>query len=278
MATGIAIAAAIVAAAGAAVLGITHRRKRVERAELVRSWAVAFAAAVGADSRNHGALPAIDDQLRKAGPGDEDLAIFLERGLDERIDEARAARALVLELGPARIRDAATDVGKLPEPLRDALFEEILRDVDELPAAPPARPDISTVEVAVRYLELIQDGAVRAYNAAGRLFVLRVILTVLLLAVAAGIAKVDPKDLPWFGLELDPAEVLVGSSVFVSVLQFLDVLHYERGHQLSVRAVRLYAELGFPAPRAEWKSPENPLRLQYAAAVTNEPSNDDTPA
>jgi hypothetical protein len=59
--------------------------------------------------------------------------------------------------------------------------------------------------------------------------------------------------------------------VLASVLQFLDVLHYERGHKLSIRAVRLYEELGFTTPRKEWKSAENPVRLQFAAAVTNDP-------
>jgi hypothetical protein len=132
--------------------------------------------------------------------------------------------------------------------------------------------DLAKLEAAVRYLEAVQNGAVRAYDTAGRLFVLRVILTVTLLAVAAGVARMNSGvDLPWFGLELDPAAVLVGGSVLASVLQFLDVLHYERGHKLSIRAVRLYEELGFTTPREEWKSAENPVRLQFAAAVSNEP-------
>jgi hypothetical protein len=132
--------------------------------------------------------------------------------------------------------------------------------------------NLARIEAAVRYVEFVQEAAVRANNTAGRLFLIRMVVTVIVLAIAAGAAEAgDTFDLFGLGLELDPWTLLVGGSVLALVMQFFDVPYYERGHQLAYRAAHLYADLGYRVPLAEWYTRWNPHGLQFAAAVQNDP-------
>jgi uncharacterized integral membrane protein len=121
--------------------------------------------------------------------------------------------------------------------------------------------------VSLLYLQLLQDAAVRAMNAAGRLFLVRVVLTIVLLVLAIGVVRTEEQfGLSGLNFELDLWVLLVAVAVLGLVLLVFDVAHCERGHRLAWRVVRLYEDLGFDAPRAEWNSPDSPFGLPYAAA------------
>jgi hypothetical protein len=127
-------------------------------------------------------------------------------------------------------------------------------------------------EAILRYLELLQDAAVRATHTAGRLFVVRVTLTLALLALALGVVDTEEQvELSGLHFEMKLWVLLVAMSILGLALLVFDVAHYLRGHRLAWRAVQLYAELGFEAPRREWNSRDSPFGLQYAAAAHQDP-------
>jgi hypothetical protein len=292
-----AIAILVIVAAVVMVGGVVTwrlwRRRRVERAQLLSTWAELLAAVAQRPWNEPPGAPDVErlgglerELLEQRTLGD-DVRTFLHRGsLDKRVCDTRAAHALVAGLPREKLRAASDELETLPRSLRVALgpdvsanLEAVSRELAEWPALvdapsdPPSRTrDRCPPEVAVKYVELVQDAAVRANNTAGRLYLLRMVLTVIVLALALGLAKTGEKvDIFGLGLELKPWVLLVAGSIVASVMQIFDVPYYERGHQLGWRAARLYDELGYPVPRDEWVTPENPLALPYAAAMTNDP-------
>jgi hypothetical protein len=142
------------------------------------------------------------------------------------------------------------------------------------PDAPPAAGVGSVApEIALRYIDLVQEAAARSIQIAGRLFLARVILTGLLVALALGSTDANVKEsfeVGGLSFEVERWLLLVAGSILALVMLLFDVPHYERGHRLGWRAARLYEDLGYPVPLAAWHTPDNPLGLPYAAAAPHD--------
>jgi hypothetical protein len=238
-------------------------------------------------------------QQTPAGVMETDIEQFLDLPLEQRVGDAREAHRLVSRLPRRELREAARALERQPVRIRAALgttparasasptdragdLSDILRKlVDRLgtwPDGAAMSADRSTQgnkqpqsEVALNYIKLVEDAAVRSNHTAGRLYLVRVILTLVLLALALGIASIDEKfELAGLSFEVKLWLLLVVMSVFALVLELFDIPYYERGHRLGWRAACLYEELGYDVPRDAWHTLENPLGLQFAAAAPHD--------
>jgi hypothetical protein len=138
--------------------------------------------------------------------------------------------------------------------------------------APPAA-GVGSPEIALRYIDLVEEAAARSIQTAGRLFLARVVLTGLLVALALGSTDANVREnfeVGGLSFEVERWFLLVACSILALVMLLFDVPHYERGHRLGWRAAGLYRDLGYAVPLADWHTPDNPLGLPYAAAAPHD--------
>jgi hypothetical protein len=130
-----------------------------------------------------------------------------------------------------------------------------------------------TVQAKLCYLGFLQEAAARAARTTARFFLLRTLLTVLILALLLEFA--DAKDevkFPFLDVTVDHWGLLVGACVLAFVVTVFDVAYFSRAHVLAVRALKLYGELGYKEPREEWVTPTSPFGLEYARAPVADPA------
>jgi hypothetical protein len=129
------------------------------------------------------------------------------------------------------------------------------------------------VQAKLCYLSFLQQSSTRASHTTARLFLIRLALTALILALLVDFAEPQDKvKLPVLDLAVDQLRVLEGACVLSFVVIIFDIAHFARGHILGLRAVELYEELEYEAPRLEWGSPVNPFGLEYAHAPAADPA------
>jgi|tagenome__1003787_1003787.scaffolds.fasta_scaffold20967918_3 hypothetical protein len=145
-------------------------------------------------------------------------------------------------------------------------------DLPERRTLGPGTESPVAVQAKLCYLGFLQEAAARAAQTTARLFLLRLVLTALILALLFDFA--DAKDevkLPVLDLTLDQLRLLEGACVLSFVVIIFDIAYFSRGHILGLRAVELHEELKFDAPKEEWGSPTSPFGLEYAHAPAADP-------
>jgi hypothetical protein len=130
----------------------------------------------------------------------------------------------------------------------------------------------AAVQAKLTYLGFLQDTAARAAQTTARLFLLRLLLMVLILALLVDFADAkDEVELPLLDLTVDQLRLLEGACVLSFVVIVFDIAYFARGHMLGLRAAALHRELGYEAPQKEWGSPRSPFGLEYARAPAADP-------
>jgi hypothetical protein len=106
---------------------------------------------------------------------------------------------------------------------------------------------------------------------AQRLFIWKVLITLLTFALAAGVISTD-KQLAVTGLHfrLELWVLLVAGSLLAFLILVLDFAQYDRAHRLGWRAAELYAALGYALPKRELLTPNSPFGMPHVAAFPHE--------
>jgi hypothetical protein len=146
------------------------------------------------------------------------------------------------------------------------------QDRVERTAFGPGTDSPVTVQAKLCYLGFLQEAATRAAHTTARLFLLRLVLTALILALLVDFANAkDEIRLPLLDLTVGQLRLLEGASVLSFVVIVFDIAYFSRGHILGLRAVELHEELEYDAPKKEWGSPRSPFGLEYAHAPAADP-------
>jgi hypothetical protein len=135
----------------------------------------------------------------------------------------------------------------------------------------PVEENCSEV-VQLAYLAVLQSASDRAARQAVRFFVLRMLASLLLLALIFGVASGTEK-IEFFGatLKLAPWTFIVVGSIGASLLLLLEFPQYERAHLLAYQVVLLYRNLGYERPWQDWKEGSSPWGAELVAAAPADP-------
>src|SRR4051794_39576162 len=126
-------------------------------------------------------------------------------------------------------------------------------------------------QAEIAYLTAVQAEAVRSAALAQRLFLWKLLLTTMTLALAGGVIGTG-EELEVTGLhfKLKLWVLLVLGSVLAFFILVLDFAQYERAHRLGWRAAQLYADLGYAVPQADLLRPDSPYGMPHLAAFQHE--------
>jgi cytochrome c oxidase assembly factor CtaG len=126
-------------------------------------------------------------------------------------------------------------------------------------------------DVEIAYLTAVQSEALRSANLAQRLFLWKVLLTSVTLALAGGVIGTG-EDLELTGLhfKLKLWVLLVVGCLMAFFILVLDFAQYERAHRLGWRAAQLYGDLGYRVPQEDLLRPDSPFGMPHVAAFQHE--------
>jgi hypothetical protein len=121
------------------------------------------------------------------------------------------------------------------------------------------------------YVAALQTGSDRAARLCVRFFALRMLASVVTIAVAIGAADAPKATVSVATLTLAPWSIVVAGSLTAALLLVLEFPQWDRAHRLAYEAVGIFRdELGYRRPWTAWKAGEGPWGVDIASAARSD--------